>query len=243
LVESELFGREKGAYTGAVTQQAGRFELANGSSIFLDEIGDLPLDLQAKLLRVLQDGQYERLGGHRTLKTDVRVIAATNRDLAAMVRQGMFREDLYHRLNVFPIEVPPLRARQDDIPLLVWTFVREFNERMGRSIDSIPQATMAQLRQYPWPGNVRELRNVIERSMIVSDGSSLKVDLPGTGASAALPVLALADVERQHILAVLERTYWRISGAHGAAAILRLAPSTLRSRMKKLGIRRPRPYP
>jgi transcriptional regulator with GAF, ATPase, and Fis domain len=241
LIESELFGREKGAYTGAMTQQAGRFEVADGSTIFLDEIGDLPLDLQTKLLRVLQDGQYERLGSNRTLKTNVRVIAATNRNLGAMVAKGTFREDLFHRLNVFPVEVPPLRARVDDIPLMVWIFVQEFNAKMGRSIDSIPKPVMARLKQYPWPGNVRELRNVIERAMIVSEGCSLRIELPESGPSVSPSSATLEDVERQHILDVLERTRWKISGKGGAAEILGLVPTTLQSRLKKLGLSRPQP--
>lgn len=239
LIESELFGREKGAYTGAMTQQVGRFELANDSTIFLDEIGDLPLDLQTKLLRILQDGQFERLGSNRTLKTDVRVIAATNRNLSAMIIEGKFREDLFHRLNVFPIEVPPLRARISDIPLLVWKIVQEFNVKMGRSIDSIPKATMEQLKQFPWPGNVRELRNVIERAMIVSEGRSLKVELQKAGIFSSPQPSTLEELERQHILDVLERTHWRISGKGGSAEILGLVPTTLHSRMKKLKISRP----
>lgn len=241
LIESELFGREKGAYTGAMTQQAGRFQVADGSTIFLDEIGELPLDLQSKLLRVLQDGLYERLGSHRTQKTDVRVIAATNRDLAAMVREGKFREDLYHRLNVFPIVAPPLRERDGDIPLLVWKFVRHFNDRMGRLIESIPKAAMEKLRQYSWPGNVRELRNVIERAMIVSEGRSLQIELAiPERLSAAPPATTLQEVERQHILSTLQRTYWKISGKGGAAEALGMVPTTLQSRMKKLGITRPK---
>jgi formate hydrogenlyase transcriptional activator len=239
LIESELFGREKGAYTGAMTQQVGRFEIANGSTIFLDEIGDLPLDLQVKLLRVLQDGQYERLGSNRSFKADARVIAATNRDLATMVREGRFREDLFHRLNVFPIEVPPLRSRITDIPLLAWTFVQEFNTKMGRSIESVPKLSMERLKECPWPGNVRELRNVIERAMIVSEGRSLRIDLPQGSSSSASQPSTLEAVERQHILAVLAHTHWRISGKGGAAEVLALVPTTLHSRMKKLGISRP----
>jgi PAS domain S-box-containing protein len=241
LIEGELFGREKGAYTGAMTRQIGRFEVADGSTIFLDEIGDLSLELQTKLLRVLQDGRFERLGSHRTLKADVRVIAATNHDLIAMVGNSAFREDLFHRLNVFPIEVPPLRSRVADIPLLVWEFVGEFNKKMGMSIDSIPRHAMEQLTQYPWPGNVRELRNVIERALIVSNGHSLKIGLPvGGPVRKPLPV-TLEEVERKHILDVLECVHWRISGTQGAAKILGLNPTTLHSRMKKLGISRPKP--
>jgi len=238
LIESELFGREKGAYTGAMTRQAGRFEQADGSSLLLDEIGDLPLDLQVKLLRVLQDGQFERLGSNRTITADVRVIAVTNRDLGAMVRDGRFRADLFHRLNVYPIEVPPLRARVADIPLLVWRFVQEFNKKMGKSIDSIPRPAMERLKHHPWPGNVRELRNQIERAMIVSDGRSLTIDLPaGAPGPTSVPV-TLEDVERKHILDVLDGVHWRISGEGGAAEILGLRPTTLHSRMKKLGISR-----
>ncbi len=239
LIESELFGREKGAYTGAMTRQIGRFEVADGSTIFLDEIGDLPLDLQAKLLRVLQDGQYERLGSHSTLKTDVRVIAATNHNLGAMVREGKFREDLFHRLSVFPIEVPPLRARVEDIPLLVWKIVQEFNTKIGRAIESIPAQSMDQLKRYPWPGNIRELRNLIERAMILSDGRSLEVAFPGASTGSAVRPDTLEEMERRHILDVLERARWRISGRSGAAEILGLLPTTLHSRMKKLGITRP----
>jgi PAS domain S-box-containing protein len=241
LIESELFGREKGAYTGAMTRNTGRFEVADGSSIFLDEIGDLPLDLQARLLRVLQDGKFERLGSHRTLRTDVRIIAATNHDLAVMVQDGRFREDLFHRLNVFPIEVPPLRARKDDIPLLIWKFVQEFNIKMGRTIDSISKSTMDRLKAYPWPGNVRELRNTVERAMILSSGSRLKIVAPPEHQSTSSPMSTLEDLVRRHINDVLERTNWKVSGPGGAAEILDLVPTTLRSRMKKLGISRPTP--
>lgn len=240
LIESELFGREKGAYTGAMTQQAGRFELANKSTIFLDEIGELPLDIQVKLLRVLQDGQFERLGGHHTLTTDIRIIAATNRDLNAMVRAGTFREDLFHRLNVFPIEAPPLRARVGDIPLLVWKIVQEFNKKIGRSIDSIPKATMERLQQHPWPGNVRELRNVVERAMILSEGRTLKIVFPETEHHGSNLPTTLEEAERTHVLAALETAHWRISGKGGAAEILGLIPTTLHSLMKRLEISRPK---
>ena len=239
LIESELFGREKGAYTGAMTKQIGRFELANGSTLFLDEIGDLPLDLQTKLLRVLQDGRFERLGSPRTLTVDVRVIAATNHDLVAMIKSGKFREDLFHRLNVFPIEVPPLRLRVPDIPLLVWRFVQEFNQKIGKSIDSIPRQIMEQLKNYSWPGNVRELRNQIERAMITSTGRSLKIELPAVDSRPESPLLTLEEIERKHICDVLERVHWRIRGKQGAAEILGFIPTTLHSRMKKLGISRP----
>jgi len=238
LIESELFGREKGAYTGAMTRQAGRFEVANGSTLFLDEIGDLPLDLQVKLLRVLQDGRFERLGSNQTLTADVRVVAATNHDLGAMVRDGRFREDLFHRLNIFPIEVPPLRARDTDIPLLVWKFVQEFNKKMGKSIDSISRPVMERLKHYPWPGNVRELHNLIERSMIVSDGRSLTVELPAAAPGPTPAPVMLKEVERKHIRDVLESVHWRISGENGAAEILGVRPTTLHSRMKKLGLSR-----
>ena len=241
LIESELFGREKGAYTGAMTRQTGRFEVADGSTLLLDEIGDLTLDLQVKLLRVLQDGRFERLGSNRTLTADVRLIAATNHDLGVMVRDGRFREDLFHRLDVFPIEVPPLRARVSDIPLLVWRFVQEFNRKMGKSIDAIPRQVLERLKQYPWPGNVRELRNLIERAMIVSDGRSLTIDLPAGGPGPTSNPVMLEEVERKHIRDVLERVHWRISGRQGAAEILGLRPTTLHSRMKKLGISRPNP--
>lgn len=240
LIEGELFGREKGAYTGAMTRQAGRFEVADGSTIFLDEIGDLPLELQVKLLRVLQDGRFERLGSHTTLKADVRVIAATNHDLGAMVREGRFREDLFHRLNVFPIETPPLRSRVADIPLLVWTFLQEFNQKMGKSIDSIPKTVMERLQQYVWPGNVRELRNLVERAVIISEGSTLQIELPASGQGTKVQPATLEEIERKHIADVLERVHWRISGKGGAAEILGLVPTTLHSRLKKLGLFRPK---
>ncbi|MDT8389489.1 MAG: sigma 54-interacting transcriptional regulator [Lentisphaeria bacterium] len=239
LIESELFGREKGAYTGAMTKQVGRFELADGSSIFLDEIGELPLDLQVKLLRVLEDGKFERLGSHQTRTVDVRIISATNRDLSAMVKEGKFREDLFHRLNVFPLEVPPLRERVTDIPLLTWKFLEEFNAKMGRSFESIPKATMERLKQYAWPGNIRELRNVIERAMIVSDGRVLSITIPESTLTPANDLCTLEEMERRYMQRVLERTNWRIRGKGGAAEILGLPPTTLHSRLTKLGISRP----
>ena len=241
LIESELFGREKGAYTGATTRQVGRIEVADGSTLFLDEIGDLTADLQVKLLRVLENGKFERLGSNRTLKADVRVIAATNQDLGVLVRSGRFREDLYHRLNVYPIEVPPLRTRVSDIPVLVWRFVQDFNKRMAKSVDSISRQTMERLKQYPWPGNVRELRNLVERAMIGCDGRSLTIELPADAPGPAPVPVMLEEVERKHIREVLERVNWRISGKRGAAEILGLRPTTLHSRMKKLGISRPNP--
>jgi len=238
LIESELFGREKGAYTGALTRQVGRFEVTDGSTIFLDEISELPLELQAKLLRVLQDGTFERLGSSKTVSVDVRVIAASNRDLEKAMQEGRFREDLYYRLNVFPITLPPLRERREDIPPLVWAFVREFGDTMGKSIEQIPRRAMEALQRYHWPGNVRELRNIIERAVILSKSKTLIVQLPKDKASKKSP-LTLADVERKHIMDVLESRHWRVYGKTGAAEVLGLKPSTLQSRMKNLGIRRP----
>ena len=240
LVESELFGREKGAYTGALSRQTGRFEVADGSTIFLDEICELPLELQVKLLRVLQDGQFERLGSSKTIEVDVRVIAATNRDIEKAVREGNFREDLFYRLNVFPITVPPLRERREDIPLLIWVFVEEFDKTMGKTIENIPQKSMDLLQRYSWPGNIRELRNVIERAMIVSKGATLQIDIPTIGESQTFSRGTLEEVEKKHITEVLESTGWKVSGEKGAAKILDLNPKTLESRMKKLGIIRQR---
>ena len=236
LVESELFGREKGAFTGALTRQIGRFEVADGSTIFLDEVGELSIEVQAKLLRVLQEGQLERLGSPRTIQVNVRVIAATNRDLTQDLRKGRFREDLYYRLNVFPIRVPPLRERAGDIPLLVWAFLEEFSSRMGKKITRVSRKTMEALQRHPWPGNVRELRNVIEHGAIVTAGDTLRVPMLQDAAPAAPTVQTLADSEREHILRSLERTGWRIKGPRGAAVLLGLNPSTLYTRMKKLGI-------
>jgi PAS domain S-box-containing protein len=241
LIESELFGHERGAYTSAEARQQGRFELAHGSSIFLDEIGEVPLDLQVKLLRVLQDGEFERLGSPRTIKVDVRVIAATNRDLEAEIRNGRFREDLWYRLNVFPLSVPPLRQRKDDIPLLVHWFVKRFNKKLGKNIETIPKTVVKKLQAYPWPGNIRELENVLERGVICSLGSTLQLadPLESTDRPAATTDFKdLVEVEREYILKVLGTTNWRIEGKHGAATILGLNPSTLRGRIRKLGIRR-----
>jgi formate hydrogenlyase transcriptional activator len=235
LVESELFGREKGAYTGALTRQVGRFEVADGSTLFLDEIGELSLELQAKLLRVLETGEFERLGSPRTIKVDVRVIAATNRDLAEAMRNGGFREDLYYRLSVFPIRVPPLRERAEDIPLLVWAFIKEFSSRMGKKITQVPRQTMEALQCRPWPGNVRQLRNTIEHAVIITVGETLTV--PALDETIAVPPQTAADAEREHIIRVLEKAGWHIKGPNGAAAVLGLNPATLYSRMKKLGIR------
>ncbi len=237
LLESELFGHEKGAFTHAYVRQIGRFEIADGSTLFLDEISELPLELQGKLLRVLQDGEFQRLGNPGTFRADVRIIAATNKDLAKDVAAGCFREDLFYRLNVFPIVVPPLRERRDDIPLFVWGFVKEFEKSMAKRIDTIGRKTMATLQSYPWPGNVRELRNVIERAMILSPHGALQVELPQIKPEKRSPVpTSLADIERQHISDVLAGTGGRIRGKHGAAEILGLNPSTLDSKMKKLGI-------
>jgi transcriptional regulator with GAF, ATPase, and Fis domain len=239
LIESELFGREKGAYTGALTKQTGRFEIANGSTIFLDEIGEVGPEVQAKLLRVLQTGEFERLGSPQTLHTDVRVIAATNRDLLKAVGDGTFREDLYYRLNVFPLSLPPLRERKEDIPHLAWSFVTEFAAAMGKTIETIPKKDMEALQRYPWPGNIRELRNVIERSIIVAATDVLNIVLPKVGEGQPLAV-SLEEVERRHILRVLKQTNWQVKGTGGAAEILEVHPSTLHSKMQKLGIRRPK---
>jgi formate hydrogenlyase transcriptional activator len=239
LIESELFGREKGAYTGAISKQIGRFEMAHGSTLILDEIGELPTDIQVKLLRVLQEKQIERLGNPRPVAADVRIIAATNKNLEKSVQDGKFREDLYYRLNVFPITIPPLRGRREDIPLLLWSFVEEFNNTLGKHVDTIGQSTMDALACYSWPGNIRELRNVIERAMILATDSKLKIEIP-TGANGKLvEKLSINEVERKHFLSVLEMTGWRVRGRNGAAEILGLKPTTLTSRLAKLGIRRP----
>jgi len=236
LVESELFGREKGAYTGALMRQAGRFEAANGSTIFLDEIGELSLEVQVKLLRVLQEGWFERLGNPKPLKVDVRVIAATNRDLTAEIRKGRFREDLFYRLNVFPINVPPLRERREDLPVLVWVFIEEFCTRMGRKITKIPQKSMDILQSHSWPGNVRELRNMIEYSVIISRGEILRIPPLADPAQTSKEIMTLEETERDHILRTLEITHWRIKGPSGAADLLGIKPSTLYSRMEKLRV-------
>ncbi len=243
LIESELFGREKGAYTGALSKQIGRFELADRSTLFLDEVGELPLDAQAKLLRALQEKEIERLGNPRPIKVDVRVIAATNRNLAQEVAEGRFREDLYYRLNVFPIEVPPLRERREDIPKLVETFIDEFSVTMDKAIDGVAKASLQSLCAYDWPGNIRELRNIVERAVILAKMPILKISLPQSGClsvTAARPAFGkLEEIEREYMLKVLEATGWRIRGQGGAAEILGLKPSTLESRMIKLNIRRP----
>ncbi|TAK13309.1 MAG: GAF domain-containing protein [Acidobacteria bacterium] len=241
LLESELFGHEKGAFTGAIERKIGRFELAHQGTLFLDEVGDIPLELQPKLLRVLQDHEFERLGSTRSIKADVRIVAATNRDLQQMVADRQFRSDLYYRLNVFPILLPPLRERREDVPRLVHHFVRKFARRMKKPIDAIPGETMEALCRWPWPGNVRELENVIERAVIQSRGSVLHVPLDEFRSAAPASgghVMTLEDAEREHILKVLEDTDWAIGGAHGAAARLGMKRTTLNSRLQKLGISR-----
>jgi PAS domain S-box-containing protein len=240
LMESELFGREKGAFTGALARQIGRFELADHSTIFLDEIGELPPDVQVKLLRVLEERQIERLGSPKGVHVDVRIIAATHRNLDKRIADGAFREDLFYRLNVFPIVVPPLRERTEDIPLLVWRFVDEFSKAFGKRIEAISREDMAVLQAYSWPGNIRELRNVVERAMIVSTSTQLSLPLPSLSRPAGKRSLKLHDVEKDHILSVLDSSSWRIRGAAGAANVLGLKPTTLEARMAKLGIVRPK---
>jgi formate hydrogenlyase transcriptional activator len=247
-----MFGHEKGAFTGAIVQRVGRFELANRGTVFLDEVGEIPLELQPKLLRVLQEREYERLGSTRTLHTDARLIAATNRDLEAMVEEQKFRTDLYYRLNVFPVRVPPLRERREDIPLLVRHFVQQFSRRMNRSVETIPSETMHTLVRYDWPGNIRELQNVIERAVIVSTGPVLKVPLDdlrtrvhsagasnGSGASEDAGKMrgVLEDAERKQILAALKQAHWVVAGPNGAAALLGMKRSTLQAHMQRLGVR------
>jgi len=265
LVESELFGHEKGAFSGAISRRVGRFELAHGGTIFLDEIGEVPIEVQVKLLRVLQEREFERVGGSKPIKVDVRVIAATNRDLVKLIREGKFREDLFYRLNVFPIALPPLRERKGDVPLLVQLLVNRFAARVGVRIESVGKATLERLNHYPWPGNIRELENVLERAVILSNGPTLEIDpevfasasanrspetdpatssSPETERSAAVgvqqarPIESLEENTRNHILTALEQSGWIIDGPQGAAKILDLHPNTLRSRMKKLGIAR-----
>ncbi len=241
LIESELFGREKGAFTGADTRQIGRFEIANGSTLCLDEIGELPLELQAKLLRVIQHNEFERLGSSHTIKVDVRIVATTNRDLEEEVRKGRFRQDLYYRLNVFPITVPPLRQRKEDIPLMVEAFIERYARKLGKQITSIQKETMKTLQDYPWPGNVRELESIIERAVILCSGPVLQLadKLEISSPSVSSTIRTLEETEQSQILKILSETRWRIEGKDGAAAILGLHPSTLRARMHKLGIRRP----
>ncbi len=242
LLESELFGHEKGAFTGSIAQRIGRFEFANGGTLFLDEIGDIPLELQPKLLRVLQEQEFERLGSARTIHVDVRLVAATNSDLAQMVSQKQFRSDLYYRLNVFPIVIPPLRNRREDIPLLVSYFAQKYARRMKKRIDTIPTEAMNALSEYHWPGNVRELENLIERAVILSQGMDLHVSLPELKAAAregAQPVTTLEAAEREHIVRALQAANWVIGGPTGAAAKLGMKRTTLQSKMQKLGISRP----
>jgi formate hydrogenlyase transcriptional activator len=244
LIESELFGHEKGAFTGALSDKIGRFELADEGTVFLDEIGDLPLELQSKLLRILQDGEFERVGNPATIKVDVRVIAATNRKLVEAIKNNEFREDLYYRLNVFPINMPPLRERKEDIPILVNHFVRRYSANIGKKIDTIPRESMEILQSYDWPGNVRELENVIERAVILTNDSVLRIDdfapnRPPDESRKFDDTGKLHEVEKRHILDTLEECNWVIGGRRGAAARLGLPASTLRDRMKKLGIKKP----
>jgi transcriptional regulator with GAF, ATPase, and Fis domain len=242
LIESELFGYEKGAFTGASARRIGRFELANGATILLDEIGELPPELQSKLLRVIQESEFERLGSGKTVKVDVRIIAVTNRNLQLEVQKGLFRDDLWYRLNVFPITVPPLRQRREDIPELVEHFVRGFAKKLGKPISAISPATLKKLQDYSWPGNVRELANIIERAVITAPGPVLHIadqlePLPAAEKTTA-PPRTLEEFEREYITNILDQTAWRIEGPSGAARILGLNPSTLRTRMVKLGIQK-----
>jgi PAS domain S-box-containing protein len=239
LIESELFGREKGAFTGALARQIGRFEVADHSTIFLDEVGDLPAEVQVKLLRVLEERRFERLGSPKVIPVDTRIIAATHRNLEQLMVAGTFREDLYYRLNVFPIRVPALRERVEDIPLLVWHFVEEFSKAFGKRIETIAKSNMEGLQRYPWPGNIRELRNVVERAMITAVGPRLTIPVPETSSAASGRSIRLIDVERTHIRRVLESTRWRIRGVGGAAEQLGLKPTTLETRLAKLGLKRP----
>jgi transcriptional regulator with GAF, ATPase, and Fis domain len=246
LIESELFGRERGAFTGAHTAQAGRFELANGGTVFLDEIGELPLELQPKILRVLQEGQVERLGGGRATRVDVRIVTATNRNLAEEVRAGRFRRDLFYRLNVFPITLPTLRERRDDLPALVTYLADRLGRELGKPVGQVMPGTLQALERYDWPGNIRELENVLQQAIILSPdgrldlsdfvGEPMDVDVPSRARNRSR---SLVDVERDHIQLVLETVGWRIEGVAGAAQVLGLRPSTLRTRMRKLGIQRP----
>ncbi len=238
LIERELFGHERGAFTGAVTRQIGRFEAAHQSTLFLDEIGELPLDIQVKLLRVLEDRTIERLGSTASVKVDVRIVAATNRDLEQAIRGNSFREDLFYRLNVFPLRIPPLRERPEDIPALARTFIDEFSAAFGRNVDAISSRGLADLQRYAWPGNVRELRNLIEREVIRAKGSTLEPTLPQADGTPRASSTRLVDVQAQHIKSVLESCGWRIRGVTGAAERLGLKPTTLESSMARLGIAR-----
>lgn len=247
LVESELFGHERGAFTGAIQKRVGRFELAHGGTIFLDEVGELPLDAQVRILRVLQEQEFERVGSSRTIKVDVRVIAATNRDLIEAIKQGLFRADLFYRLNIFPLDSPPIRERKSDIPQIVAYFLEKFTRKLGKPIPQVSQGTMAKLSEYRWPGNIREIENVIERGAILSNGSTFQIDESIEGQIdivAPTPYTkSLQEMERAHILRIVGETNWVIDGKKGAASILGLHPSTLRSRMEKLRINRPRTAP
>ena len=241
LIESELFGHEKGAFTGAHSRRLGRFEVADGATLFLDEIGELPLELQPKLLRVIESGEFERLGSSQTIEVDVRIIAATNRNLEEEVRKGRFREDLWYRLNIFPISIPPLRDRLTDIPLLVNFYIDKISKRLGKSIEMIPAGVMDALLKYHWPGNIRELENVLERAVINSSGPKLRLadELKKPHKDLTKPSRTLADVEREYIIRVLEQVHWKVSGQNSAAQILDLDRSTLRARMRKLNIHEP----
>ncbi len=240
LIESELFGHEKGAFTGALQKQIGRFELANGGTIFLDEINEIPFELQSKLLRVLEEGEFERIGNSNTIKVDVRIIAATNKNLEKQIAEKLFRKDLYYRLNVYPITIAPLRDRISDIPQLTQHFVDIYNRKIGRNIKRISQKTIQQLQKYSWPGNIRELENIIERAVIISPSTSLFVEqLQNPGFKNTDKLLPLSEYERQYIIKVLQKTYWKVEGVNGAAKILDINPETLRSRMRKLKIKRP----
>ena len=239
LLESELFGRERGAYTGALARQIGRFELADRSTIFLDEIGDLALDVQVKLLRVLEERQFERLGSPKSVRVNARIIAATHRNLEQLVADGSFREDLYYRLNVFPIRIMPLRDRPEDVPILVSRFVDEFSKAFGKRIDSIDEDNISRLQQYSWPGNIRELRNVVERAMILVTGPRLSIPVPSTSPASMKQSVKIKDIETEHFRNVLDSTGWRIRGIGGAADRLGLPPTTLEARLAKLGLKRP----
>jgi transcriptional regulator with GAF, ATPase, and Fis domain len=241
LIESELFGREKGAYSGAVSSQLGRFELAHGSTLFLDEIGEMPFDLQAKLLRVLESGEFEKLGNPKTLHSDARIIAATNRNLEQEVSKGRFRKDLWYRLNIFPITLPPLRERRDDIPLLVKHFMDHFAKKLGKPEVKISKETMQRLQDFTWPGNVRELEHTIESALITIREEKLKFDLPIISDDLSSDFKSLAEMELDYLLKVLKARNWKIEGADGAAQTIDMHPNTLRNRMNKLGIKRPKP--
>jgi PAS domain S-box-containing protein len=238
LIESELFGHEKGAFTGAFEKRIGRFELANGGTIFLDEICELPLNVQPKLLHILQQGEFERIGSSKTIKTDVRIIAATNKILTDEIKRGKFRNDLFYRLNVFPISVTPLRNRKEDIPLLMEYYLKYYSEKLNKPIKTIPKKIIKRMMEYSWPGNVRELENVIERAIITSETISLNIESFPTDERSIDDNLPLEELERSHIIKTLEKTYWKISGPGGAAEILKMNPETLRSKMRKLGIKR-----